>query len=244
MKNNFSFRRIGLMLKADWTEYKKAFLLFVGLLVAANLFLLWPASEGFQAFLLIAGIFSTLTAFYVFTGWKVHRSKNRFLTLPAGNLEKFVEIKTVGFILFCVYFLIHATLLGIMFLKSGKTIWFLSILNTNIDMNVFLSTLGIVLFICTFQYMCCIAFRKYALGIGALILSGYVMLMAFSTYLLVRIEGLDKFDTSGFHSGLFRSNALIEMAGFLNTYFFPAMCFATVVLVYIAYLKLKEKQIR
>ena len=244
MKNNFSFHRIGLMLKADWTEYKKAFLLFVGLLIAANLFLLWPASEGFQTFLFIAGILSTLTAFYVFTGWTVHRSKNRFLTLPASNIEKFVEINTVGLILFCVNFLIHAILLGIMFLKSGTAIWLLSVLHINIDLNAFLSVLGLILFVCTFQFMCSIALRKYALGIGSLLLFGNAMLYSFSTFLLIKIEGFDKLDTYDFHTGFIRSNALIEMLSFLSTYNFPAMCFASVVLVYVAYLKLKEKQIR
>jgi hypothetical protein len=244
MKSKFSLSRISLMLKADWTEYKKAFLLFVGLLIAANLFLLWPASEGFQVFLLVAGIFSTLTAFYVFTGWKVHRSKNRFLTLPASNIEKFVEINTIGVILFCVFFLIHAALLGIMFLKSGTAIWLLSVLHISIDLNAFLSVLGLILFVCTFQFMCSIALRKYALGMGSLFLFGYGMLMVFSTYLLAKIEGLDKLNSYDFHSGLLRSNAIIEMANFLNTYNFPAMCFASVVLVYVAYLKLKEKQIR
>ena len=242
MKKNFSFRRIGLMLKADWIEYKKAFFLFAGLLIAANLLLLWPASESLQKFLLFAGIFATLTAFYVFTGWKVHRSKNRFLTLPASNIDKFVEIKTVGFVLFCVYFLIHAILLGIMYLKSGTAIWLLSVLHINIDLNAFLSVLGLILFVCTFQFMCCIALRKYALGIGSLLLFGNAMLYSFSILLLLKTDGF--FDTSGSHYGFIRSNALIEMLSFLNTYNFPAMCFATFVLVYVAYLKLKEKQIR
>jgi len=240
MKNKFSLRRIGLMLKADWIEYKKAFLLFVVLLLAANLFLFWNTREGFQAFLFVVGIFSTLTFFYTVVGWKIHRSKNRLLTLPASNLEKFVEILLVGFILFCVYFLIYAIILGISHLTVGLQIWFMSAQYPDIDQTAMGA--GLLIFICTFLFMCSIAFRKYSLGIGTLFLILYSVVIS-GSIAFIAYKNADLFDYN-FYGGLFHSNAFIETMGFLNSYNTPVMCIASAVLLYISYLKLKEKQIR
>ena len=244
MKNKFSFSRIGLMLKADWIEYNKAFLLFAGLLVAANLFLFLQMARGFQIFLFIAGIFSALTVFYIFTGWKVHRAKNRMLTLPANTLEKFVEILIIFLILFSVYFLIYTILVYIAHLTSGEAIWLLSVFDNNADPTLINTVTGFVLFVCAFQFMCCIAIRKYALGVGTLFLFVYAMVIAYSTYLLVEVDGFNIDNKFNFHSGFIRSNAMIEMMRFIYAYNTLCICIAAVVLIYISYLKLKEKQIR
>ena len=244
MKNKFSFSRIGLMLKADGIEYKKAFFLFAGLTVAINLLLFLQMATGFQAFLLIAGLFFTLTAFYVFTGWKVHRSKHHFLTLPASTLEKFIEILIICLILFGVYFLIYTVLIYLAHLKSGEAIWILSVFNADVDMTAFGMVIGLIIFICAFQFMCCIAIRKYSLVIGSLFLIIYAMVIVYSTYLLFKIEGLDKINNIRVDSGIFRSNAIFEMSNIINTYNTLCMCIAAIVLTYISFLKLKEKQIR
>ena len=245
MKNKFSFNRIGLMLRADWIEYKKAFLLFAGLLIAANLFLFANESEGLQGFLFVAGIFSTFTAFYIYVGWKVHRAKNRLLTLPASNVEKFVEIKTVGFILFCVYFLIYAIILEIVHLKTGATIWLLSGFGANANYTALIAATGLVLFVCTFQFMCCIALRKFPLGVGTLFLFVYAFAISYTILILFKIEypGLF-FDDLNSQSGFIQASAFIETMNFLATYFAWSMLIASMVLMYISFLKLKEKQIR
>jgi len=245
MKNKFSFSRIGLMLRADWIEYKKAFLLFAGLLVAANLFLFANEREGFQAFLFVAGIFSTFTAFYIYVGWKVHRAKNRLLTLPASTMEKFVEIKTVAFILFCVYFLIYTIILGIVYLKTGATIWLLSIFEQNVDKMAVFMGIGVVLFITAFQYMCCVALRKFPLGVGTLFLFVYVFAIVYTTLVCFKIDNPNLFAVDfNFHSDYIRSNAIFDTIIFLTTNFAWCMYVSAAVLMYISYLKLKEKQIR
>ena len=232
------------MLKADGIEYKKAFFLFTGLTVAVNLFLFLQMAIGFQAFLLVAGLFFTLTACYVFTGWKVHRAKHHFLTLPASTLEKFVEILIVCLILLGVYLLIYTLLIYFAHLKSGEAVWILSVFHSDVDMTAIGMGISMILFICVFQFMCCIAIRKYSLVIGTLILIVYAMVIVYSTYLLFKIEGLDNMNNFHVDSGIFRSNAIFEMLNFVNTYNTLCMCIAAVVLTYISFLKLKEKQIR
>ena len=245
MKNKFSFSRIGLMLRADWIEYKKAFLLFAGLLAAANLFLFANESAGLQGFLFVAGILSTLIAFYMYVGWKVHRAKNRLLTLPASTMEKFVEIKTVAFILFCVYFLIYAIILGIVHLKTGATIWILSVWKPDIDLMPILMGIGVVLFICTFLYMCCVALRKFPLGVGLLFLFVYVFAISYTTLAIFKIDNPNLFTSNlNMYLGYIRSNAIFDTMVFLFKNFAWCMYLSAALLMYISYLKLKEKQIR
>ena len=243
MKNNFSFRRIGLMLQADWIEYKMAFLIFAASLFAINLFMFQNMREGFQVFLFSGGIISIIMFFYMITGWKVHRAKNRILTLPASTIEKFVEMLLIGFILFCVFLLIYMSILWSSHLISGEPVWFMSgfKLNTNpADANSMMG-MGLVFFICTFLFMSCIAFRKFPLGVGLLMLISYSSVLSYTAYLFFRLEN---FDFNNFQNGFIQSSALMETTRFLVTCNAWGMYIASAVLLYISYLKLKEKQIR
>jgi hypothetical protein len=243
MKNNFSFRRIGLMLKADWIEYKKVFSIFAVLLLAINLFLLRNVSNGIQVFLFCVSFFNALTFFYYYVGWKVHRSKNRFLTLPSSAIEKFVEILFVGFVFFCVFILIHTILLGISNLIYGTQIWFLRDVSRDAgsEVIVFSQSISMILFICTFLLMCCFMFRKYPLPLGTLILILYGLVCVYTVYIFVRIDNMENFNTFG---GLIHSNAFMETVIFITKYNMVGLCAASAVLLYISFLKLKEKQIR
>jgi len=239
MKNNFSFKRMGLMLKADWIEYKTAVLIFFASVFAIHLFLFLNMNEGFQIFLFTVGIISILLCFYIFTGSKVHRIKNRFLTLPASNIEKYVEILFVGFLLFCAYLLIYTGILGASHLISGEPVWFLSGSKAWESKNVF--GMGLVVFICTFLFMCFIMFRKFPLQIGVLFLIAYSSVISYTVYLILKFEN---FNLNIPFSGFIRSNALLNTVGFLSTYNAWGMAVASAVLLYVSYLKLKEKQIR
>jgi len=246
MKKNFSFHRIGLMLKTDWIEYKKSFLLFAGLLLAVNLFIFLIDRNGFQIFVFSATMFGTLMFFYTFTGWKVHRSKNRFLTLPANTVEKFVELLIVGIIFFGVCKLIHLTVLGCSHLFMDTQIWFMNDLPVDaIARADFFSQISMavimLLFISTYFLVSCLTFRKYPLPLGALILILYGIVCVYTVYFFVKIEN---FNTINMSDGFFRSNAMIETILFLNTYIGWGLGIATVVLLYVSFLKLKEKQIR
>jgi hypothetical protein len=198
--------------------------------------------EGFQVFLFVVGNLSILMCFYNYIGWKVHRSKSRILTLPASTIEKFVEMMFVGFILLCVYLLIYTSILGISHLISGESIWFLSdFLKANLTQLRIVT--GIVLFVSTFLLMCYFTFRRFPFGAGALFLISYASIISYTAYIFYKIEDYD-FNNFNFLNGFLQSNAWLETMSFLNTYNTLGMCIASVVLLYISYLKLKEKQIR
>ena len=196
-------------------------------------------------FLFVAGVFSTMTAFYVFTGWKVHRVRHRLLTLPASTLEKYIELLAVCLILFVVFALVCTIAVGIVHFYAGEKVWLLSVFSTHEAQQSIKVGLGLICFICAFLFMCCISIRKFAFGVGSLFLFLYAMVIAYSAYLIVKIEGLDAANNGmNFNSGFTRSNAFIEMLRFINEYNALCMGVAACVLLYISFLKLKEKQIR
>jgi hypothetical protein len=227
------------MMKADWIEYKIPVLIFFASLIAINSFMFMNMREGFQAFLFFAGVDAIFICFLMFTGWKVHRSKNRFLTLPASTFEKYVEMLLAGLILACVYFAIYSGILYASHLISGEPIWFLSPTFLQESDNVF--AWGLVLFISVFFWMCYIAFRKMQFGIGILLLIGYASVISYTAYLIARIEN---FNINIPHDGFVESNALFNTLGYISSYNNWAMGIASAVLLYISFLKLKEKQIR
>ena len=167
------------------------------------------------------------------------------MTLPASTFEKFVEIKTVGFILFCVYFLIYAIIVGIVHLKTGATIWILSAFNANADHTGLIVGTGLILFVCTFQYMCCITLRKFPLGVGTLFLFVYAFAISFTILGLFKVDypGLFFGDLNA-QNGLIQASAFIETMTFLTKNNMWCMYLSAVLLMFISFLKLKEKQIR
>ncbi|MDR2233788.1 MAG: hypothetical protein LBE56_11820 [Tannerella sp.] len=246
MNNNFSFGRIGLMLKADWIEYKKAYLLFAGLLFAFNLFVFLWSRQGFQIFLFVLGIIATYTFFYNYIGWKVHRSKSRFLTLPAGSPEKFVEMLIVWMLLFAAYLLIYALLMGACHLINGANIWFMHVWPMNgesFHFKAVISIIGIILFVATFLFMSCIAIRKYPLVLGTIFLLMYVFCNALFFSLFAYLTVGEQISIN-LNAGMFRSNSLIDAVVFIVMNLPWILSISWLVLLYISYVKLKEKQIR
>jgi len=239
MKNYFSLRRFGLMFKADWIEYKLSVSLFFASVFAITSFLFVNMKEELQAILFIVGLISILLCFYIYVGGKFHRTKNRFLTLPASAFEKFTEMLFVGFLLLCVYLLIYFGILGISHHISGAPIWFSSLSDTPRSDNA----LGnwVVAFICTFLLMCFIMFRKFPLQTGIVLLMMYAGVFSYTAYLIIKFED---FQLSIPQDGFIQSSALLRTLGFLSTYNGWGMGIASVVLLYISFLKLKEKQIR
>lgn len=241
MENNFSFKRIGLMLKADWIEYKKSFFLLVVLVVALNLFLLKGISNGTQIFVFFVSLFCTLTFFYVYLGWKVHRSKNRFLTLPASGLEKFVEILLVGLIYLCTLILIHTLVLGISYLINNTQIWFIRESFSNGSIFAFSGLLiGVILFVCTFLFMCCIMIRKYPLPLGTL----FLILYGIGFYILAFFVLLKMATPIDYIGNFTYSNAIIETFLFLYTYSPWVTYIASAVFLCVSFLKFKEMEIK
>jgi|GEM_PF-4125284 len=234
------------MLNADRIEYKKYFILFAVLILAVNLLIFSDTSDGAQILIFTVSFIFALSFFYVFVGNKVNRSKSRFLTLPASGIEKFVELLIVWFIYLCIFFMIHIAVLGIASLFNDMQIWFTKdfYLNANSNSSIFAiinKALGVILFICTFLFMCSIAIRKYALPLGILFLILCSMVYSFTFGILFLIEGFDSIQN---FNGFLTSNASVETMLFLAEYNLWGLGIASVVLLFISYLKIKEKRIR
>jgi len=150
----------------------------------------------------------------------------------------------VCLILFVVFALVCTIAAGIVHFSSDAKVWLLSAFSTQEAQQSIKVGLGLIFFICTFLFVCSISIRKFALGVGTLCLFLYAMVIAYSTYLIVKIEGLGEINGMNFSCGFMRSNAFIEMLRFINEYNTLCMGIAAIVLLYISFLKLKEKQIR
>ncbi|MDR0795154.1 MAG: hypothetical protein LBE79_03760 [Tannerella sp.] len=246
MDNKFSLNRMGLMLRADWIEYQKSFIIFATMLLGVNAIMLRATSEQAQVAIFSISFLTTLLFFYSFVGKKVHREKNRFLTLPASGIEKFGEMLLVCLILFCVYLLIHAMLLGISGLVNGAEIWVfqqkeIASSASSYNFNSVGIAIGMSTFVCIFLFICSIAFRKFPLQIGILCLILYGMICTYTVYHFVKMDNFEQLNSI---KGFMHSNAMVETVFFLHTYSFWGLGFASAILLYVSYLKLKEKQIR
>lgn len=108
MNTNFSLKRVGLLLRADAIENRRGILFFNLLLL--TLFFMWfyfnrediarysTSYDSFYSFALLG-----LNVFYCQrVAKKVHHSQGLYMTLPAGNAEKFVALLLKGlFLLIC-----------------------------------------------------------------------------------------------------------------------------------------------
>ena len=111
--NNFSFQRIKLLLKADYTEYKiylyYALGAFAAIISVAFIIMNMEDTERgklqIQYSLFWLMLFSCSTYFCQYVGRKVHEYKNTYLTLPARTSEKYVVILLEGFLLLLLYLL-------------------------------------------------------------------------------------------------------------------------------------------
>ena len=112
--NNFSFQRIKLLLKADYTEYKiylyYALGAFAAIISVAFIIMNMEDTERgklqIQYSLFWLMLFSCSTYFCQYVGRKVHEYKNTYLTLPARTSEKYVVILLEGFLLLLLLYLL------------------------------------------------------------------------------------------------------------------------------------------
>lgn len=234
MNNIFDFKRIGLMLKADILEYKKSFLLFSGLLFLAFLAIFWKADETGKIALFIIGNTIALVSYYNLVGRKIHRSRSQFLMLPASTFEKFVEILLLGIAYLAISSIIYilALLLSNLFFKSG-----LMDINQILG-NSFLPALAFSFFLSSFLLLSYITFRKYALGIGVASLM-FILFSFLGIYAFLLNNIIQDYEWAFIFLDTIQNTLM-----FLQKYSSLFMTVSGIVLLYVSYVKLKEKQIK
>jgi hypothetical protein len=229
METNFSLHRIKLLLQADWIEHKKSLLYTMGVL-----FLVWMAILYLSYFIIgkekpgqilffFVGGFSTLISFCILAGHKIHRPKGLYYTLPAGNEEKFAALLLEGLVYCLSFLLVYWGGLGLWKLCIPD----LSVITTS-GMN--LETMNMIVFLATLVFLSYVTFRKnpFLTLVGGYTL--YCCLFMIALYLLLRI--LPTTQTS------------FDVWGTTNLVMQYVILVSTFILMYVAYLKLTEKEKR
>lgn len=236
MNDILSFKRILLVLRADWIEYKKSLCIALGVMALILIALYWigdtPSGQGFYYGCTLA----TLVYFWQIVGRKSHRPKGLFLTLPASNVEKYLSLLIEGFVILLVFQL----LFWANHLLYGQVYPSYPLLNPgNIGLFSNLALLALASFASSLYFLGYMTFRKQPF----LITSAGIII---SVLVFVRI-----------YVFFIESNGIVEMLSkdykklYGNDMFMPmphlfeaTMFIATLVTLYVAYLKLKEREIK
>lgn len=243
MKDYFSLHRILLLFRADWIEYRK----YIGYALAAfvaymGVFLWLSLNADAQNYirkefvLYWCGTIASMLFFCWYAGKKTHRSKGLTLTLPASTEEKYVALLTEGLLILVAFNLLFWGATGCW---SMLFPYFPVISPEEICRKTNMSG-PIITFILSLLFLSYVTFRKHAL---AIVLTGCGLLLsavAASLYYMTK----DAMGTVLTPSSFTEMTPAMNTLMFLAQYHQVAFTVATCVVMYIAYLKLKEKELR
>lgn len=228
MNNIFSLKRIGLILRADWIEHRKNWMITMGLLLLAYVFLLWGRTT-VQGSMIGWTFFISVFLSFGFVGKKIHRPKGLFLTLPASNPEKFVAMWLVILFHLVSFFLVLLGVAIVNNLISGYS---------TIELWKITPKAGVVavtVFFTCWQFASHVTFRKNAFIIGLALLialiAGLVRIVA--EFVSIERKSWD-LDGSGF-------GRFMEFAG---EHYCIVIYLLSAALLYYSYRRLTKKQIR
>lgn len=241
MKNQLNPQRIKYLLQADWIENKTKFLYLMGAYMAAFLIFIVAVinsdtaifrSEQLQGFYILGGL-GTFIYYCHYAGNKIHFPKGVYMTLPASTLEKFLSILTTGIIIALIYILlIHITTFTVILIAQE---------NVSIEwekINALLQfLLPIASFVLSLFFLSYMTFSKHAFLIAV---CGSAMMMI-AGILLARffINGMSQNPET-----TTEQSPLISMFKFIWLYYGRILIIAVTIILYVAYLKLKEKELR
>ena len=247
--NTFSLKRIKLLLLADWYELKEALflvkaaasvVLFTGLFFSDISF----EQSSLNAILLYM-LFITFFPVCSYMDYRVHSKKGLGFLVPATVLEKFAVLIIIGLFFFaCCFCLFFIALSLFSIYKLGYVSSFIYE-----SMTIF-SQMGVAYFVpfaflATLFWLGVMSFYKNAPLKSLLILGGLIFLLVqtsrdFIGYLLFDTAGLSYqgtiYDT--YHENLYPG--ILAVVPWVSYLLIPASLFV----LYIGYLKLKEKEDR
>lgn len=233
MNTRFSIQRVGLLLRRDWIEYRKKVMLYA--LIFVGIFaicLLWPAYDSQRAFnpssFYFFGLMGSAIVYFRYVGQAIHQPKGLFLTLPANTSEKFGALLLEGIAIFTVF---H----GLFWAAVGFGSWFVPIKQFNMaNLWYELWGLSVMLFLSSVMFLSFVTFRKFAFGITVGIY--FSMLAA-----LVGIAYL-------FRDTVFMRNGEINFCQgyepWISHLVAPIFLLLTFGVLYLAYIRLKRKELR
>lgn len=228
MNNILNFKRIGLILRADWIENKKTWMITMGLLLLSIVLVLWDRAL-VQNKLVGWVILISAILFFNFVEKKLHRSKGLFLTLPASNLEKYISIWLVGLFYLISCSLIFWGVIGLNNLISGLPVVEMHSPNAIIVALLIFFTCWLFAFYCTF--------RKHAFIIGTALLIALVALWSRLTVGII-MNYMPNGDVEVINN---RFGRFLEH---WQESFFVVIYLLSAALLYYSYWRLTKKQIR
>ncbi|RHJ91414.1 hypothetical protein [Parabacteroides bouchesdurhonensis] len=251
MNTSFSFHRIGLLLRRDWIEYKKMLGYFlIALIGTIVLFLcVYKGMEHVverQYYYLRFGLLACFIFYLSIISKRIHHSKGLFLTLPASSLEKFLTLLITGFIIFLIFisvFWISIYCISL-FIPGYQVIDISTILDdissrdiSNINILSFLSFTIALIFLAfvtfpkhAFVYVVC----GFLLSAGLIIGTAYVIMKYYHYIGFCTIN-------CNTYAGIY---PFLVIEKIVLTGFAPVMFISSVIILYVAYLKLKEKELK
>jgi hypothetical protein len=252
MKTSFSFRQTGLILKADWIERGKIFMIMLATMLIAWLLILWaisydPSGSKTSGCMTLLGLIA-MYRFCKHAGRKLHETKGNFLILPASAEEKYAALIAEGIIYLIAFQAVCwlGIIIGILLFPDtvnnmGETA---SFLGGNIISFVFFTTLMLY-----FR----MTFRKYSIllliiGISAYALINLYIFMRIGFYAFgpftMTVHDNGDVSTGGNDIALHVHGAITQAVQITNDIMPYALAIASAVILYLVYLKIKEKEIR
>lgn len=265
MNNTFDFNRFSLLVKRQWVENKKLFLMasfgIMGILVVINsLIMMWQTgalneSARFPFFLLALFFGGSIFANYVFKDLSDKNSSTSFLLVPASHVEKFLTGVFYAFIIFPIVFLTLFYVVDYGFVSIGNNIkdglkssgmknmqLYTFIMNSKKIQESLGEIIGFWLIIQAFILMGAAQFegRSYVktafTGFALLFLIGFVVYLSDKLFLS---DITKQFQNKGYSRELVKptKDIIDGILGVVSIYVLPPT------LLVIAYFKLKEKQV-
>ena len=265
MNNTFDFNRFSLLVKRQWVENKKLFLMasfgVAGILAILNaLIMTWESGiinevARYVFFNLSLFLSGSIFANYVFKDISDKNSSTSFLLIPASHFEKFLTGVLYTFILFPLVFLSLHYVVDFGFVSIGNNIKddlkVLGVRNLQLYSYIFNNgdvrkeldrTIGFWLVIQAFVLMGAAQFegRTYIktafMGFAILFLMGFVIYLS-DKFLLGDI--IKEFQNKGYSRTLVKptKDLFDSILGIILIYVLPP------ILLVVTYFKLKEKQV-
>lgn len=244
MDNLVNFKRIGLLLRADWMENQRK----VTYVVSTPLifFVIYTLFTHF-----VTGGRTTGDAFYSlcmvclflyfcqYVNRKIHLQSGNYLLTPANNEEKFVTLVLEGFLLLTSFTVIFVPLYILLNLITDSMEWYrisqLLQVGTG-DHNL----MGTPAFTTSLVFLSYVRFRKHPLLIVALGFLAFILLMGVVLYIMTQISP----DLSYFEQLHNNAPFVRHILDFLMNSFNLILFALTAIMLYIAYLTLKRKELK
>lgn len=235
MHTNFSLQRIKLLLLADKTElFRQYFLSMLSYIAIAIAYIviakyLFHNDANHRIFFFYKiGLFIYFVFFCRFVNQKVHQVKGQYLTIPASTVEKYIVLLIETTLLLLVFHLLYHLSISI-FIPDLPAM----------EVNNIREKIPVYLFIASTIFLSNITFRKYA---NPVVVGSYVFLIfVFGVLARPILHAVREPQGDAY---MIETTPLYYLYNFLAQNYGIILYAATLVVLYISYLKLKEKQIR